>query len=166
MSDTLEALYQYLSRYNGETRIVVWAHNSHLGDARATALGDAGELNLGQLTRERHPRNSVLVGFSSYTGTVTAASEWDGAAERNVVRPALVGSYESLFHAMNTKACLVLLNEGGRPCLDLPPWALERAIGVVYLPETEQRRHYFQARLLEQFDALIYFDTTHASEPL
>jgi erythromycin esterase-like protein len=166
MSDTLEALYQYLSRYNGETRIVVWAHNSHLGDARATELGDAGELNLGQLTRERHPRNSVLVGFSSYTGTVTAASEWDGAAERNVVRPALVGSYESLFHAMNTKACLVLLNEDGRPCLDLPPWALERAIGVVYHPETEQRSHYFQARLLEQFDALIYFDTTRAVEPL
>src|SRR5205085_1029538 len=99
MAETLAALAEHLSSDGRPARIVVWAHNSHLGDARATELSDAGELNLGQLVRERHPDETLLVGFASYAGSVTAASDWGAAAERKRVRPALPGSYEHLFHA-------------------------------------------------------------------
>src|SRR5881396_4086879 len=93
MSDTLDALFAHLSHHEGDAKIVVWAHNSHLGDARATQMGAIGELNLGQLTRDRYRRDSVLIGFSTYSGTVTAASDWDEPAERKRVRPALPDSY-------------------------------------------------------------------------
>jgi erythromycin esterase-like protein len=138
---------------------VVWAHNSHLGDARATELGQAGELNLGQLVRERHGRGALLVGFSTYTGTVTAASDWGSPAERKHVRPALAGSWEESFHEMG--AGNVLLGTG-----DLRGRRLQRAIGVVYRPETERMSHYFHARVAEQFDAILHYDETRAVEPL
>ena len=98
MADTLQELLRFLDRSHTGARIVVWAHNSHLGDARATEMGERGELNVGQLARELHGAGAVLVGFTTYTGTVTAASEWDGPAHRKHVRPALAGSYERLFH--------------------------------------------------------------------
>src|SRR5437868_2438477 len=98
MTETLEALVAHLDREGGGTKVVVWAHNSHVGDARATSMGSEGELNIGQLVRERHGRETVLVGFSTYTGTVTAAPDWGAPLERKRVRPALPGSYEALFH--------------------------------------------------------------------
>src|SRR5207247_1010301 len=86
MAETLDALVEHLDRQGGRTRVVVWAHNSHVGDARATHMGQEGEWNVGQLVRQKYLRDSVLVGFTTYMGTVTAASEWDGPAERKRVR--------------------------------------------------------------------------------
>ena len=110
MAETLDALVQHLGAK--DAKVVVWAHNSHLGDARATEQGQGGELNLGQLVRQRYGKEAVLIGFSTNTGTVTAASEWDGPAERKVVRPALPGSYESLFHQSGIPNFLLLLDKG------------------------------------------------------
>jgi erythromycin esterase-like protein len=153
MAETLIALAAHL----GNARIVVWAHNSHLGDARATDFARRGELNLGQLVRER----AYLVGFGTYTGTVTAAGDWGGIAERKHVRPALPGSYESRFHAWQHDG--VFFPPDLRE-LDQP--RLERAIGVIYRPETERQSHYFYAELPRQFDAWIWIDETTALEPL
>jgi len=104
MAETLAALATYLQGKGQPAKIVVWAHNSHLGDARATEMGQAGELNVGQLIRERYGQDAVLIGFSTYSGTVTAATEWDGPAERKRVRPALSDSYEALFHELDLRA--------------------------------------------------------------
>jgi len=165
MAETLDALVTHLDRRYGPSKVVVWEHNSHIGDARATAMGDQGEWNVGQLSRERFGSEAVLVGFSTYHGTVTAASDWDGPAERKKVRPALPGSWEALFHALDIPAFLLPLRGQSRfEALDRT--RLERAIGVIYRPETERMSHYFEARLPEQFDALIHFDQTHAVEPL
>jgi erythromycin esterase-like protein len=163
MVETLEALTEHLG--GSVAKIVVWAHNSHLGDARATQMGQSGELNVGQLVHERHGENAVLIGFTTYGGTVTAASDWDAPAERKRVRPALNGSYEALFH--ETEAPGFLLNLRGADWLSgvLYP-RLERAIGVIYRPESERVSHYFYARLPEQFDAVIHLDQTRAVEPL
>lgn len=166
MSDTLDALFAHLSHHEGDAKIVVWAHNSHLGDARATQMGDIGELNVGQLTRDRYGSDAVLVGFSTYSGTVTAASDWDNPPERKRVRPGLPNSYEALFHQVSTPAWFLILNDGSRRLIDLPEPLLQRAIGVVYLPETERASHYFEGRLGAQFDAIIHFDETRAVEPL
>ena len=139
--------------------MVVWAHNSHLGDQRATEHARAGQLNLGQLVRERHPGEALLVGFTTYEGTVTAASEWGGPAERKRVRPALRGSWEERFHEWGVDRFLV------EPA-GLEERRLERAIGVIYRPETERVSHYFHARLADQFDVVLHLDRTTAVEPL
>ena len=144
----------------------MWAHNSHLGDARATQMGDMGELNLGQLTRDRYGREAVLIGFSTFSGTVTAASDWDSPAERKRVRPGLPNSYEALFHEAGSPCWFLILNDGKRRLIELPEPLLQRAIGVVYLPETERGSHYFNARLGAQFDCIIHCDVTRAVEPL
>lgn len=159
MAETLDELVAHLERTHRPTKVVVWEHNSHLGDARATELGQAGELNVGQLVRERHGAETLVVGFTTYTGTVTAASTWDGEAERKHVRRALGGSWEELFHEKRMPA--FLLDPSG-----LPGRRLERAIGVVYRPETERISHYFHARIADQFDAVIHMDETRAVEPL
>jgi erythromycin esterase-like protein/predicted phosphoribosyltransferase len=164
MMETLEAVRAHLGRDGAPVKMVVWAHNSHLGDARATEMGKRGELNLGQLVRERHGRNAVLVGFTTHHGTVTAASDWDGPAERKNVRPALAGSYEALFHDAHLGRFLLTCDDQARP--HLQKTRLERAIGVIYLPATERLSHYFDARLPEQFDAILHFDETRAVEPL
>jgi erythromycin esterase-like protein len=159
MAETLEALKEYLERIGSPAKLAVWEHNSHLGDNRATEIGQAGQLNVGQLVRERHRATALLVGFTTYTGTVTAASDWGGPAERKYVRRALPGSWEELFHEQGPPAFLTGTERiSGR--------RLERAIGVVYRPETERISHYFHARLADQFDALIHLDETHAVEPL
>jgi erythromycin esterase-like protein len=129
-------------------------------------MGAAGELNVGQLARERYGRDAVLIGFSTYHGTVTAASEWGGPAERKRVRPALAGSYEEVFHDVNVPRFLLTLRQGGSAAAGLREPHLERAIGVIYLPETERISHYFHARLSNQFDAVLHFDETRAVEPL
>ena len=165
MAETLESLVRHLHSQGQQARVAVWEHNSHLGDARATYMADYGELNVGQLVRQRHGQEAVLVGFTTYTGTVTAASDWDRPAERKRVRPALAGSYESLFHEVGADFLLVLRN-GKEPSSGLSGPRLERAIGVIYQPRTERQSHYFEARLPLQFDAVLHFDETHALEPL
>ena len=164
MAETLDALVQHLGTKNA--RIVVWAHNSHLGDARATELGQQGELNLGQLVRQRYGKEALLVGFTTYTGTVTAASEWDGLAERKYVRSALLESYESLFHRVGIPNFLLLLGDEQKATSLLRPPRLERAIGVIYSPRSERVSHYFHAQLPDQFDAILHCDETRAVEPL
>jgi erythromycin esterase-like protein len=164
MAETLDALAGFLTRGGVPPRIVVWAHNSHLGDARATEMGRRGELNLGQLVRQRVGRQAVLVGFTTWAGTVTAASDWDLPAERKQVRPALAGSYEALFH----EAALgnFSLDLSAPASAALADQRLERAIGVVYRPDTERQSHYFDAELPRQFDAVLHYDRTRAVEPL
>jgi erythromycin esterase-like protein len=165
MVETLDALVPHLDRHGGRTKVVVWAHNSHLGDARATQMGDAGEWNVGQLVRERHATETVLVGLTTDHGTVTAASDWDGPAERKRVRPGLPGSVEALFHETSIPRFFLPL-QGGEGATILQERRIERAIGVIYRPETERLSHYFDARLPAQFDAVLHFDETRALEPL
>jgi erythromycin esterase-like protein/predicted phosphoribosyltransferase len=166
MADTLDALAAHLTHQRGEpAKIVVWAHNSHVGDARATEVSSYGEFNIGQLVRERHP-GCRLLGFTTYTGTVTAASDWDGPAERKWVRPALPDSVEELFHETGEKEFLVAFPRAVRSTYALRSARLERAIGVVYRPQTERQSHYFRARLADQFDAVIHIDETRAVEPI
>jgi erythromycin esterase-like protein len=165
MMDTLVELDQFLARLGPAPRLVVWAHNSHLGDARATEMRARGEQNLGQLVRQRYGAAAVLVGFSTYEGTVTAAADWDEPAQRMRVRPALAGSYEALFHGTDVaRFSLLLTGDGSDAPLDEP--RLQRAIGVIYRPETERQSHYFHTRLARQFDALLHYDHTRAVEPL
>jgi erythromycin esterase-like protein len=163
MAETLEALTHHLGP---KAKIVVWAHNSHLGDARATEMGQRGELNLGQLVRQRYGKEATLVGFTTYTGTVTAASGWEAAAERKHVRPALAGSYEALFHETGIQNFLLPLGHKEKATSLLREPRLERAIGVIYLPRSERVSHYFHAHLPEQFDAILHYDETRAVEPL
>ena len=166
MAETLDALVEHLDRKAGRAKIAVWEHNSHLGDARASEMGQRGELNVGQLTREKYGSEAVLVGFTTHHGTVTAASDWGRSAERKRVRPALAGSYEALFHATGRDRFLLILNDSEAIMRQLRDPRLERAIGVIYRPETERQSHYFQARLVEQFDAVLHFDKTRAVQPL
>jgi erythromycin esterase-like protein len=166
MAETLEALIAHLGRTGGRARVVVWEHNSHIGDARATAMGEMGEWNVGQLARQRFGNDAVLVGFTTYQGTVTAASDWDAPAERKRVRPGLPGSIESLFHSVGMADFLLTMRGNARLGEALGETRLERAIGVIYRPETERVSHYFEARLPHQFDAVIHFDQTRAVEPL
>jgi erythromycin esterase-like protein len=166
MAETLDALRGHLSAQGQNARVVVWAHNSHLGDARATEMGQGGELNLGQLSRQRYGNDAVLVGFSTYEGTVTAASNWDEAPERMQVRPALPGSYEHLFHETGVGDFSILLGRGSVADAVLRAPRLQRAIGVIYRPRTERLSHYFHAVLPDQFDAVLHYDNTRAVEPL
>jgi erythromycin esterase-like protein len=165
MADTLDALITHLDRRVARSKIVVWAHNSHVGDARFTELGTAGELTIGQLCRQRYP-DTVLVGFSTYQGTVTAATDWGGAAERRQVRPGLPGSYEALFHHTGVPRFLLLLRDLGEAAGGLREARLQRAIGVIYRPDTERVSHYFRSQLPAQFDAIIHLDETRALEPM
>jgi erythromycin esterase-like protein len=166
MADTLNALVRHLSRHGGTAKAVVWAHNSHVGDARATEMGRRGELNIGQLARERYGRHAYNVGFTTYRGTVSAASNWDGPVERKRVRPGRPDSFEGLFHAVDIPDFLLVLSDENPATRALKLERLERAIGVIYRPETERISHYFEARLADQFNAAIHLDETEAVEPL
>ncbi|HYZ17637.1 MAG TPA: erythromycin esterase family protein [Candidatus Acidoferrum sp.] len=165
MFQTLEELSTHLARHHDSTKIVVWAHNSHVGNARATDMSRRGEFNIGELARRRYGGESALVGFTTYAGTVSAASDWGAPVERKNVRPALPGSYEELFHNVGVpRFGLTSDDPPVRAAMQGP--LLERAIGVVYKPETERQSHYFESRLPEQFDAVIHIDRTRAVEPL
>lgn len=158
MADTLDALHQHLEGAG----IVVWAHNSHLGDARATSMSwERDELNLGQLARQRHGDAVRIVGFTTHAGTVTAARDWDGPAERRVVRPSLAGSLERELHDRGISSGVLDLRRGG-----LRDERLQRMIGVIYRPETERLSHYVRARAGDQYDVLVHVDTTRALDPL
>jgi erythromycin esterase-like protein len=166
MTDTLVSLLRFLDRPARTSRVVVWAHNSHLGDARATEMGEHGEVNVGQLARERFGPDVVSLGFTTHAGTVTAAIDWDGDAYRRHVRPSITGSIEHLFHEVGIARFLLPLHADPELTSVLSTPRLERAIGVIYRPETERRSHYFRARLADQFDHVIHIDHTRAVEPL
>jgi erythromycin esterase-like protein len=166
MADTLDALREHLARRRGdEAKLVVWAHNSHIGDARFTEMGWHGEINLGQLVRQRHgEQQTFLLGYTTHAGTVTAASEWDSPAQLKNVRPSREDSHENLMHRTGHDFLLPL--RGNADLQKQLGQRLERAIGVVYLPESERVSHYFQSELGRQFDAILHFDTTRAVKPL
>jgi erythromycin esterase-like protein len=165
MADMFDTLVRHLGARNGtKPRLAVWAHNSHLGDARATEMGDRGELNLGQLLRERYGSEARSIGFTTYDGTVTASSDWDADAERKVVRPALDGSIEALLHSVGLPQFVLDMHDERLGGFATP--LLERAIGVIYRPQSERQSHYFHARVAEQFDALIHVDRSTALVPL
>jgi erythromycin esterase-like protein len=166
MADTVDELRRHLARNRTAAKVVLWAHNSHLGDARATRMGRQGEHNVGQLVRERYGAESCyLIGFTTYSGTVTAATDWDDPAEVKRVRPGLRGSWEELMHEVKLpRFWLPLRDDAVANALGDP--RIERAIGVIYRPETERVSHYFEADLAVQFDALIHLDETTAVEPL
>ena len=166
MADTLDDLMVHLKAQGEQPKAVIWAHNSHLGDARSTEMGRRGEHNIGQLVRERHGRNATLVGFTTFTGTVTAASNWDEPAQRMNVRPGMKGSCERLFHELEIPRFLMIPREDQEVFDYLSEPLLERAIGVIYRPETERYSHYFSAEVAKQFDAIIHFDESRAVEPL
>jgi erythromycin esterase-like protein len=168
MAGTLDALIEHLDRQFHRAKVVVWEHNSHVGDARATQMGARGELNVGQLARETFADAAYLVGFGTDRGTVAAASDWDGPMEIKAVRPSHAESYERVCHDSTVPAFLLALRQPWRREVrdELAVARLERAIGVVYRPETELASHYFQAVLPAQFDEYIWFDETHAVTPL
>lgn len=164
MFDTLQALLAHQK----DTRAVVWAHNSHVGDARATAMGWQGEFNIGEICRTAYGEQSVLIGFGTDTGTVAAASDWGGAMDVKTVRPAREGSFEHAFRQSGIARSLTDWRSGASRELvsALSHPRLERAIGVIYRPETELQSHYFEAVMAEQFDAFVWFEQTSAVTPL
>lgn len=166
MFDTLERI---LAMRGPASKIVVWAHNSHIGDARYTEMGAArGELNIGQLCRERFGQDAALIGFGTHAGSVLAASDWDAPAEVKAVRPSRPDSFEALFHDMGIARYLVDLRTGHNETLrdDLRTPRLERYIGVIYRPESERMSHYGHASLSDQYDGFVWFDETRAVTPL
>jgi len=164
--DTLVSLVAHLEQFHQPTRVVVWAHNSHLGNAAATEVRRRGEFNLGQLVRERFGNEAVLIGFTTHVGTVTAASDWDAPAQRKRVRPSNPESYEFVFHETGIPSFWLDFERHPQLATELQKPRLERAIGVIYRPETEMMSHYLRASLPEQFDAVLHFDETRAVEPL
>jgi erythromycin esterase-like protein len=166
MAETLDALSRHLSRAGQRPKIVVWEHNSHIGDARATEVGRLGEWNVGELTRKAYAGDTCLIGFSTYDGWVTAASEWDGPAERKRVRPGMPDSYEEVLHRAGIPRYFLNLRQPGPARDALMERRLERAIGVLYLPRTERQSHYFMAELPRQYDGIIHIDRTTAVQPL
>jgi erythromycin esterase-like protein len=167
MVDTLHALQNHLTRQRGDlAKLVVWEHSSHVGAARATEAAGRGEFNVGQLVRERLGTDCRNLGFTTYSGTMTAADDWGGPAQREWVRPALSGSVEELFHEVGQKEFLLYFGAAPHAAETLRAARLERAIGVIYRPETERQSHYFQARVADQFDAVVHIDDTRAVGPL
>jgi erythromycin esterase-like protein len=164
MADTLDLVAQHLGEDGVPAKLIVWAHNSHVGDARATEMGDSGQLTLGQLARQRHDAEVALVGFTTYDGSVIAAHDWDEPPLRRQVRPALDDSWEALLHEADHQRFYITAG-ALREAIDGAE-RLQRAIGVVYRPDTERRSHYLSARLAEQFDLVIHVDTTRAVVPL
>ncbi len=165
MVNTVLAQHEHLRAEGRAGRIVIWAHNSHLGDARATQMGERGEWNVGQLLRQQvGSERTLLVGFTTFTGYVTAARDWNRPAERRFVRPAHKDSWEHLLHTSGRDRFFLPM----RPDVvaALAESRLERAIGVIYRPESELASHYFPARIGAQFDAIFHLDETSAVEPM
>lgn len=165
MFKTLESL---LLHHGPQSKAIVWAHNSHVGNAKATEMSLRGEFNIGQLCREHFGNDVYSIGFGTDTGTVAAASNWDAPMEVMDVRPSLRDSYERLCHESAVPQFLLPLRHSSRPALieKLKSPRLERAIGVIYRPDSERQSHYFQSTLTEQFDEYIWFDRTCAVTPL
>jgi protein-L-isoaspartate(D-aspartate) O-methyltransferase len=167
-SHMFETLKELLNFHGAGSRGIVWAHNSHVGDAAATEMSLRGEYNIGHLCRQEFGKAAYLVGFGTHSGTVAAASNWDEPMEVKTVRPSLAGSYERLCHEAGNACFMLPLRDRAAPDVieGLMKPQLERAIGVIYRPETELQSHYFQAILPRQFDEYIWFDETRAVTPL
>ncbi|HYC64203.1 MAG TPA: erythromycin esterase family protein, partial [Reyranellaceae bacterium] len=164
MFDTLGRL---LDHKGPDSKAIVWAHNSHIGDARFTDMGRVrDELNLGELCRKQWGAEAVMIGFGTHDGTVAAASEWDGPMEVMDVRPSRAGSVEALFHEAGHPRAVLHLDPRQPVGLRLLEPRLERFIGVIYRPETELASHYAEVELSRQFDAYVWFDRTSAVTPL
>jgi erythromycin esterase-like protein len=164
-----ETLQHLLDAKGPEAKAVVWAHNSHIGDARFTDMGiSRDELNIGQLCRERFGDEAALIGFGTHSGTVAAATDWDGPMEVKRVLPSRRDSYERLCHDSGVPRFLIDLGIDSHPALHQALLAprLERFIGVIYRPDTERWSHYSEASLPQQFDAYVWFDETSAVTPL
>ncbi|HEX2077712.1 MAG TPA: erythromycin esterase family protein [Longimicrobium sp.] len=166
MAMTLEHLADHLAAQGRPPKIVVWAHNTHSGDARLTEMGEGGEWNVGQLMRQAFTGEAILVGFTTYHGTVLAAEEWDAPGRVRRLNAALPESYSALFHRTGIPAFLLTFRGREELSAALGEPRLERAVGVVYLPRTERQSHYFTAILSRQFDAVIHVDSTTAVTPL
>lgn len=169
MVETLSALRDHLGTRSTSPKIVVWAHNSHVGDARATELGRGGQHNVGQLVRQQWPHDAFIVGLTTTTGTVTAANDWGGPMLRRHVRTAGPGTFEHDFSLWSAPDFVTITGHGPlAPDSRVAPGdvALERAIGVIYRPETERASHWFSADIHQQFDAVVHLHRTHALEPL
>jgi len=164
MFGTLQNLLQF---HGPQSKAIVWAHNSHVGDSAATEMSARGEYNIGHLCREEFGNAAYSIGFGTNSGTVAAASDWDGPMEIKAVRPALPESYERLCHDAGGARFLLPLRtpRSARLIGALTKSRLERAIGVIYRPETELQSRYFQAVLPRQFDEYIWFDQTEAITP-
>ena len=165
MFETLESI---LAFQGPRSKIVVWEHNSHIGDARATEMSARGEFNIGQLVRQKYGDAAYSIGFGTDHGTVAAASEWGGPMETKKVQPSHIDSYERVCHEVHTDNFLLPLSDPLQKItrISLLPERLERAIGVIYRPEAELQSHYFYASLPRQFDEYIWFDETRAVIPL
>ncbi|MTV15467.1 MULTISPECIES: protein-L-isoaspartate(D-aspartate) O-methyltransferase [Bradyrhizobium] len=163
-----ETLKNLLAYHGPDSKAVVWAHNSHVGNANATEMAARGEYNLGQLCRSEFGDGAYMVGFGTHSGTVAAASEWDGPMEIKAVRPSHPESYERLCHATGLPRFMLALSERGDLCgpSGLGKERLERAVGVIYRPDTELGSHYFRAVLPQQFDEFVWFDDSCAVTPL
>lgn len=166
MFETIRSLMAHLGVLHRRPKLIVWEHNSHIGDARATELGRRGELNVGQLVRQFYGEDATAIGFTTYKGSVTAATNWGARAEIKIVRPGLKDSYEELFHEVANPQFFLSFARGSRATRALTRPLLERAIGVVYRPETERASHYFRADMPRQFDGVIHVDQTTAVLPL
>ena len=163
MFETLQTL---LAHHGPRSKAIVWAHNSHVGDAAATEMSARGEFNIGQLCRKKFGERCYAIGFGTDHGTVAAATDWDGPMEVKNVRPALNNSYEKLCHEAGVpRFMLALRDQASAPARGLMQPRLERAIGVIYRPGSELASHYFEAVLPRQFDEYIWFDQTAAVTP-
>jgi erythromycin esterase-like protein len=162
-----ETLGHVLDARGPRSKAIVWAHNSHIGDARYTEMGVVREeLNIGQLCRERFGKDAALIGFGTHAGTVAAASHWGGEMEVKRVRPSHRDSYECLCHEAKVARFLLHLSKDEALRRRLLEPRLERFIGVIYRPDTELMSHYADASLPQQFDAFVWFDETSAVKPL
>jgi erythromycin esterase-like protein len=166
MADTLDRLIAHLATHGDGGGVVVWAHNSHVGDSRATEMSTRGEFTLGRFARERHGADVVLVGMTTHNGTVTAASDWGLPGMRRHIRPAVEGSVEDLFHSTGLPSFLLIPELDSDLHRRLGERRLERAIGVVYRPRTERESHYRWSHIADEFDAIVHIDETNALKPL
>lgn len=167
MFETLQALRAHLSHQLGrDAPMVIWAHNSHIGDASATEMGRRGEHNIGQLAREHYGDKALLIGFSTAEGEVTAASDWDSPAQVKRVRAPLADSYERVFQQVSADSFMIDLRQHNEMNELLSEPRLHRAIGVIYRPESERQSHYFRSTLTRQYDFLVHIDWTAALRSL
>lgn len=163
MADTVLRLQQHRRANDGTGKLVIWAHNSHVGDARATDMARAGEWNLGQLLRQRAAGEVMLVGFTTCTGHVAAAHDWGGEVEHFALRTPLPDSWEALFHQSRLESFYLPLEAPASPLDDAQRQM--RAVGVIYRPASERASHYLSSRLGAQFDAIFHLDETSALVP-
>jgi len=166
MTNTIDQISEYLLKTTGYGKVIVWAHNSHIGNAMATEFARTGELNIGQLMLYRHWDDVKLIGFTTHSGTLSAASDWGGNVQTMQLNPSIPGSYEDLFHNTDIKAFIVDLHNIKDTSAFFESDHLERAIGVTYSPQSERESHYFFAKITDQFDAIVHYDISSALTPL